>query len=319
MQVTWVESKPDNKPSKVYINLDDEQDEDDVIFVKKKVTTPPPVKPYKFFISNSSKEDPTDDSVEYYRLSKKLSDRNSVNLSPRTYSKIKGPAGITKTYRKAPAAVPKWMQAPKTSNLSNPRHRLLNLNGNARSTLSEVFNLDEKRSYQELIRRVASSTKPVRLGRPEDIINLAEDAASFRMTQKSQRRALNDLKLVERGLAAEKENEATKEYDPLTVASINSSDSEVEIVPSESSSSSVRIDPINSLRDSYKDNAVTAGDWLSKLDTKYRKKKHDTQEKLRDARRESDIISKVFWFQINKLFTFPFHNLIHCLAIGINT
>ncbi|KAL0895198.1 hypothetical protein ABMA27_013639 [Loxostege sticticalis] len=297
-EVTWIESKSDNKPSKVYINLeeDNEQDdEDDVIFVKKKINSPPPIKPYKFFIKNSADtSDSRDDSVQYYKLSRKLSDRNSISVSPKTYSKFKAPVGITKAYKKVPTSVPRWMQSSKPSNLSNARNRFLNHNGNARTTLSEVFNLDEKRNYQELIRRVASSMKPVSLNKPIDLINLAEDSASFRYTQRAQKKALDEIKLVEKGLAFDKENENTKEYDPITVASINSSDSEVEIVPSESStSSSVRIDPVNSLRESFRDKDVTAGDWLAKLDLKYNKKKKDTQEKLKDARRESDIISKV--------------------------
>jgi hypothetical protein len=296
--VTWVENKSDSRPSKVYINLeednDNDQHEDDVIFVKK-VTSPPPQKPYKFFISKNHDSTDKDDSVSYYRLSRNYVDRNSDNLSPKAYiSKFKTPAGITKTYKKAPTPVPRWMQSTKSSNISSARNKFLNLNGNTRSTLCEVFNLDEKRSYQELIRRVASSSKPTNHRKPIDIINLAEEAASFRLTQRSQKKALDDIKLVERGLLAERENEASKEYDPITVASINSSDSEVEIVPSESSTtSSLKIEPINTLRESFKDKAVTAGDWLAKLDTKYKKKRQDTQEKLRDARRESDIISKV--------------------------
>lgn len=299
--MTLVESRPPNskKPTKVYINLDDEendgaQDEDDVIFVKK-VTTPPPLKPYKFFMSKNSHDltDSIDDGVQYYRLCRKPSDR----YSPKTCSKFKAPPGISKTYKKAPTPIPRWMQPQKSSNLSNVRNKYLNLNGNARSTLSEVFNLDEKRNYQELIRRVASTTRPVSLNKSVEVINLAEDAASFRMTQRSQKSALNELKLLEKGLAAERESETAREYDPITVASINSSDSEVEIVPSESSTSSVRIDPVNSLKDSFKDKAVTSDNWLSKLDSKYKKKQKETQEKLLEARRESDIISKVNYEQ----------------------
>ncbi|KAM3957697.1 LOW QUALITY PROTEIN: uncharacterized protein ACR2FA_008270 [Aphomia sociella] len=292
-EVTWVENKSE-KPARVYINLDEEesdhnQRDDDVIFVKK-VTSPPPIKPYKYFITNSEDvPDAVSEEPLYYKL-KRVNDRNA-NISPRTYSKFKTPAGITKTYKKAPTPMPKWMQTNKTSNLPNIRNRYLNLNGNTRSTLSEVFNLDEKRNYQELIRRVAGSTRPMSFGKPIDVINLAEDAASFRLTQKSQKKALDEIKLVEKGLSAEKENESTREYDPLTVASINSSDSEVEIVPSESSTSSIRIDPINSLRESFRDRAVISSDWLTKLDSK--KKKQQTQEKLFDVRRESDIISKV--------------------------
>ncbi|XP_059058188.1 sentrin-specific protease 1-like isoform X2 [Achroia grisella] len=295
-EVTWIENKPE-KPSKVYIDLDEEesdhnQPDDDVIFVKK-ISTPPPLKPYKYFIANSS-EAPDGVSREpvYYKLSRKLNDRNA-STSPRAYSKFKAPVGITKIYKKAPTPVPKWMQESKSSNLPTLRNRYLNLNGNLKTTLSEVFNLDEKKNYQELIRRVTTTAKPVSLGKPGDIISLAEDAASFRLTQKTQKKALDELKFVEKGLSAEKENEVTKEYDPITVASINSSDSEVEIVHSESSTSSVRIDPINSLRESFKDRAVISSDWLSKLDTKYKKKKQQTQEKLVDARRESDIITKV--------------------------
>lgn len=237
--------------------------------------------------------DSKDDEVQYYRLSRR---KSCDRYSPKNYSKFKAPPGITKTYKKAPTPIPRWMQ-PQKPNLSNVRNKYLNLNGNFRSTLSEVFNLDEKRNYQELIRRVASTTTPVSFNKPAEVINLAEDAASFRMTQRSQRNALNELKFLEKGLAAERESEATKEYDPITVASINSSDSEVEVVPSESSASSVRIDPVNSLKDSYKDKAVTADNWLTKLDSKYKKKKKEVQEKLVEARRESDIISKVNYEQ----------------------
>ncbi|KAJ2953957.1 hypothetical protein O0L34_g1594 [Tuta absoluta] len=300
-EVTLIEQKPEHskKPSKVYINLDDYENQDDatnddVIFVKK-VTTPPPVKPYKYFITQDNDVTDAEEPV-YYKLSRK-NDRNSI-LSPKNYSKFKAPPGITKTYKKAPTPVARWMQPQKTTNFSQARNRYLNLNGTARSAISEVFNLDEKRNYQELIRRVAGTTKPVSLSRPTEIINLAEDSASFRNTQRSQKSALNEIKLLEKGLLAEKENESSKEYDPITVASINSSDSEVEVVPSESShSSSVKIDPINTLKDSLKDKPVTSNDWLQKLDSKYRKKRYETQEKVKDVRRESDIISKVNYEQ----------------------
>lgn len=297
-----MESKSENslkKPTRVYIDLEDDdnehnQQDDDVIFVKK-VTTPPPTRPYKYFLSSNNHDvtDSTEDEPIFYKLSRKQNDRN---LSPKTYTKFKAPPGITKTYKKPPTPLPRWMQSakPTTSNLSSySRNRFLGLNGNARSTLSEVFNLDEKKNYQELIRRVASSIKPVVSGKPHDIINIADDAASFRMTQKTQRNALNEIKLVEKGLLAERESD-TKEYDPITVASINSSDSEVEVVPSESSTtSSQKVDPVNSLKDSFRANTITSGDWLIKLDAKYKKKLKETQEKLKDARRESDIISKV--------------------------
>ncbi|CAH0726248.1 unnamed protein product, partial [Brenthis ino] len=298
-EVTWIEAKQESKkPSKVYIDLDEEDehenqddDDDDVIFVKK-VTTPPPIKPYKFFISKSNNTETDSDKVNYYKIYRKLNDRN-LNTSPRTYSKFKAPAGITKVYKKPPTPVARWMQTQK--NLPQSRNRTVN--GNARATLSEVFNLDEKRNYQELIRRFADTTKPASLGKP-DIINLAEDSASFRLTQRTQKNALNEIKLLEKGLSAEKENEATKEYDPITVASINSSDSEIEVVPSETStSSSVRIEPINSLRDSYRDKAITSGDWLSRINSKYKKKDSENKEKIKDAKRESDIISKVIYEQ----------------------
>ncbi|XP_075992788.1 uncharacterized protein LOC142987718 isoform X2 [Anticarsia gemmatalis] len=301
-EITWVEAKENKskKPTKIYIDLDAEesdqnQQDEDVIFVKK-VTTPPPTKPYKYFIAKNSHDvtDSTSEEPVYLKLSRRSTDRNVLNMSPRTLSKFKAPPGITKTYKKVATPLPRWMQSAKTTNLSSiNRNRFYGLNGNARSTLSEVFNLDEKRNYQELIRKVTNSMKPATFSRPLDIINLAEESASFRMTQRSQKNALNEIKLVERGLATEKENDLSREYDPITVASINSSDSEVEVIPSESSSSSVKIDRVNSLRDSYKDRPVTLPDWLLNLDSKYKKKRQETQEKLKDARRESDIISKV--------------------------
>ncbi|XP_011553362.3 sentrin-specific protease 1 [Plutella xylostella] len=314
-EVTWVETKPRQEQQKksnpkVYINLDDEDDDnndcgqpEDVIFVKK-ITTPPPVQPYKFFVTkNRDVTDSTEDenrSPQYYRIlkNKKLYDRNTANVSPKQFSKFKAPPGITKAHKRSFTPVPRWMQPLATSNASQARNRYLSLNGNARSAISEVFNLDEKRSYQELIRKAASSLKQATASKPFEIINLAEESASFRSTQRSQKKALDDIKFVERGVNAEKASESTREYDPVTVASINSSDSEVEVVPSESStSSSIRIDPVNSLRDSYKDKAITSEDWLAKLESKYKKKRQDTQEKLKDARRDNDIISKVNYEQ----------------------
>lgn len=299
-----METKPDQptkKPTRVYIDLDaedSEQNQDNDVIIVKKVTTPPPTKPYQYFLAKSSQN--SADSSEtsepvYLKLSRRSNDRSMLNLSPRSFTKFKAPPGITKSYKKPPTPLPRWMQStkPTSSTLSSiSRNRFLGVNGNYRTTLSEVFNLDEKRNYQELIRRVAGSMKPNT--KSMEHINLVDDAASFRLTRKSQKSALNEIKLVESDLLAEKENDASKEYDPITVASINSSDSEVEIVPSESSTtSSMKIDPVNTLKDSYRDKEVTSTNWLSKLDSKYRKKLQETQELLKDARRESDIISKV--------------------------
>lgn len=292
-EVKIVAVKPDIKRKpKYYVDLDDyedypnQTDDDDVIFVKK-VTTPPPIKPYKYFISNDNQDDA--EKPIYYKLTRKANDRST--MSPRSYSKFIAPPGITKSYKKAPTPLPKWMQASKPQNLT--RNKYLGMNGNTRTTLNEVFNLDEKKNYQELIKKVASSMKS-NYGKPSQIFNLAEEMASFRNTQRVQKKSLHEINLLQKGLIAEKENNATTEYDPITVASLNSSDSEIEIVPSDTStSSSVKIDPVNTLRDSYKDKAITSGDWLSKLDTKYRKKRLETQVKVKDAKRESDIISKV--------------------------
>lgn len=187
-------------------------------------------------------------------------------------------------YKKPATPVARWMQTQRNIPLGKNR-----LNGSTRATLSEVFNLDEKRNYQELIRRFTGASPAVK----QDVINLAEESASFRLTQRAQRNALNSIKLVEKGLA-DKENEVT-EYDPITVASITSSDSEVEAVevPSETSSSSTRAEPVNSLRDSMRHSAITSPDWLLSINSKYKKKHIENKEKIKDAKRESDIISKV--------------------------
>lgn len=292
-----MEAKPETKKkSKVYINLEDDNeneqnDDNDVIFVKK-IPSPANLKPYKYFIANEDYNvtDSHDEPV-YYKLSRKVNDRKS--MSPRSYSKFIAPPGITKSYKRATTPpISKWLQGSKPSNLI--RNKYLSMNGNIRTTLSEVFNLDEKKNYQELIKQVASSMKPATFGRrPLDIINLADESASFRNTLRTQKKSLDEIKTLEKGLLAETDSIANKEYDPITVASLNSSDSEVEVVHSESSSSSARIGPINTLKDSHKDKAITSTNWLTNLDTKYKKKKAETQEKLKDARRESDIISKV--------------------------
>lgn len=215
-------------------------------------------------------------------------------MSPKPHSKFVAPPGITKSYKKAPPSLSRWLQDPGTTKSSNvTRNRYLGLNGNTRSTLSDLFNLNEKKNYQTLIRKVAS-IKPDKIGRPLDFINLSDEASSYINTMRAQRKALNEINLVEEELYAERKNDLMTEYDPLIIASLNSSDSEVEVVPSEAStSSSTRIQPINTLRDSYRGVAVTSTDWLTKIDSKYKKMKQLTQDKLVDARRESDIISKV--------------------------
>lgn len=184
----------------------------------------------------------------------------------------------------------------KSNNIS--RSRFSSLNGNARSTLSEVFNLDQKRSYKELIKRVADNMKPDASNKPFDIFSLASDAASLRLTQKAQRNALNDIKFVDKGLSTDTLNETSSEYDPITVASINSYDSEVEVIPSETSTtSSTKIDRINSLKEHLKNEEVFSDQWLSNLDSRYKKINRERKQKIADVKRESDIISKVNYEQ----------------------
>ncbi|XP_028035695.1 sentrin-specific protease-like isoform X1 [Bombyx mandarina] len=291
-EVTLVEANPERvtkKAPRVYILDDDDEDNqnegDDVIFVKK-ISRPPSVKPC--IIRNQDVPDSTAIDPVFYRLKK--TDRSS--LSPKTFNKYKNLTGISKPYKKV-TQIPKWMHTGKSTNLSYSKNRLLGLNG-ARTTLSEVFNLDEKRNYQELIRKVSENVQPRKTSKPIDIVNLAEESEAFRLTKRTQKNSLNEIKFVEKGLAAEKESDATKEYDPITVASINSSDSEIEVVPSESStSSSYKIEPINTLLDSFKEKAVIADDWLSKINLKYKNRDLNTKEKLREAHRESEIITKV--------------------------
>ncbi|XP_045760698.1 sentrin-specific protease 1-like isoform X2 [Maniola jurtina] len=288
-EVILVETKP-KKQTHYYKAVaqsnknEDDDDDDDVIFIKEVSTIP--------YHSANKNNEHRDDGFKYYKICRNLNERGA-NHSPREHSKFKGTAGITKQYKKT-TPLPKWMQP----NTSQSRNRFSTLNGNARSTLSEVFNLDEKRRYQELIKKVGDSMKPSSKGKPLNIYNLADNSASFRLTQRAQRNALNEIKLVEKGLSAEKLHEASKEYDPITIASINSSDSEVEIIPSETStSSSVKIARSNSLKDSLRNEALTSNDWVSKLDSKYKEKHSDVTGKIVDAKREFDIISKVNYEQ----------------------
>ncbi|XP_013136078.1 PREDICTED: sentrin-specific protease 1-like isoform X2 [Papilio polytes] len=286
-KVSLVENKPENKKT-VYINLEEDEidKEDDVILVRE--VSPQPAKQYKYVLANSE-EPESRSNKQYYRLTK-LKEKEE-KTSPKSHN-LKTYGGINKSYKKV-TPLPNWMQK-QNLNLSPKRSRFTNLNGNGRTMLSEVFNLHEKRNYQELIKRVASGTAPFTFNKPVDIINLAEETASFRNTLKSQKRSLNELISLEKDLNVNKESQDSQEYDPITVASLNLTDSDVEVVPSEcSTSSSTRIAPVNSLRDSLHGKDIAAKDWLPKLNDKYKKRKEYTNQKLENARRESDIISKV--------------------------
>ncbi|XP_038222917.1 sentrin-specific protease-like isoform X2 [Zerene cesonia] len=292
-EVTLVEAKPEKTkiPTKLYVNLDDEANDDDVVFVKK-ISTPPPRAPYKFFLSkNNDVTDFVGSDGAKYKLYEKVNERKS-SLSPRSYSVLRHNTGITKSYKRTPnVSLPNWV---KERSSSNPRFKnYYNLNGNTDATISKLFNIQAKNDYMELIKNHASD-KPIPSKKLIDIVNLADDSASFRLTKKTQKSSLNEILRLEKDLKNSKDNEATREYDPITVASINSSDSEVDIIQSDTSTvSSIRIEPVNTLRDSFKDKSVTSSDWLKNIDAKYRKLKKDNQEKLKDVRRESDIISKV--------------------------
>ncbi|XP_052746435.1 uncharacterized protein LOC112048372 [Bicyclus anynana] len=102
------------------------------------------------------------------------------------------------------------------------------------------------------------------------------------------------LKITDMGFNTVKHNnDLTKEYDPITVASKCLSDSEVNFVPLEKSTSFTKVDRVNTLRDNQKDIPVVSMDWLSQLNTKYIIKNNHTQAKMLDLMRESDINSKV--------------------------
>lgn len=271
----------------MYINLDDEDDRD-VVFVKK-VTPPPSNKSYKLFTLEDSADVTDFSESNKYRQYQKVIDKSN-NVSPRSYSILRNNSGIKKSYKKAPTTtLPNWLREKSTV---NPKTRNYNLNG-TESTLLKLFNLEEKNNFRELIKKVSNVNQTSQTQKPVDIIDLAEESALFRLTRKTQRNSINEIKSLEEDLKVNKDSKFTTEYDPVTVASINSSDSEVEILQSESSTSSTRIEPINTLRDSFRDRDIVSSDWLRKLDTKYKSKKKETQEKLNDARRESDIISKV--------------------------
>ncbi|XP_045512795.1 sentrin-specific protease 1-like isoform X1 [Pieris brassicae] len=284
-EVTLVETQPPKENPKLYINLDDDEDNDrDVVFVKK-VSSPASSKPFKLVIDDNDTTDFAEPTK--YRQYRKIVDRGT-NVSPRSYSILRNNGGIQKSYKKAPTpSLPNWLSAKSTMNARTRN----NLNG-TKSTLLKLFNIEEKNNFRELIKKVCNANQTPQTQKPIDIINLAEESASFRLTRKSQRSSLNEIKRFEKDLKG-KDSESTTEYDPITVASITSSDSEIEVIPSDSSVSSTRIEPLNTLRDSFRDRDVVSSDWLRKLDTKYKNKKKETQVKLNDARRESDIISKV--------------------------
>lgn len=307
------------KKPNFYVDLDEDNendpeendDDDDVIFISK--SNIPTSKPYNYYVSKNNINDISDirkdTSSTYYKLNR--FNKNENNTSPRLRQKFQATPGVSKSYKRISTPLPKWINISAKNKYSNLNGSPKSVYANTQSALTEVFNLDEKRNYQELIRKSAAITKPTVLYRPSNSINLVEDSASLRSTQRSQKKSLDELKLVERGIALEKDLISTKEYDPITVASLNS-DSDVEEVPSEKSSSSVRIQPVNTLRDLNSDKAVVNNKWLENLDSKYKKKRQETQSKLTDVRLESDIISKLNAEQNLALIQ---HKLKHVLSI----
>ncbi|XP_050670354.1 sentrin-specific protease 1-like isoform X1 [Leptidea sinapis] len=291
-EVTIIESKPQtNKPKEVYLTLDDDDEnqteDDDIIFVKK--ISSPPIKQYKFFPSkNVGVREFSDTSGVKYKMIRHNKDRNTA--SSKVYSPIRNNSKIGKLYKKQPTIpLPNWVK--ERASINSRVKNSYELNGNTQSTLLRLFNIEEKNNFRELIKKVAETNKSFQAYRPIDIINLADESASYRLTRKTQKSSLNEIKQLQKDIKVANDNDS--EYDPITVTSINS-ESDVDIIPSESSTvSSVRIDPINTLKDSYNDKSVTSSDWLQKLETKYRKKKQENQEKLKDASNESNIISKV--------------------------
>ncbi|GBP87024.1 hypothetical protein EVAR_63986_1 [Eumeta japonica] len=310
-EVTVIESKPQRKVNKAspkyYIDLDEidnvagQQDEDDVIFLEK-VNSPPSYKSYKYFVPKTKSPHLNDNNTSPgYTLYRKVNEQNNLSDSLKTHNKSKTLGGISKTYKRSVTPIPNWMQSIKTcpSSSKTSKNNFTNLNGNVRSALHEIFNLEEKQNYRDLIKRATNTSyRPLTTTKTSEILSLVDDFASFRSTQKAQRNALNNLKLVEKGITKSKELETTNEYDPITVASISSSDSDVEVIASGSSTtSSVKINPVNSFKDSLCDKPIVANDWLLKLDSKYKKRHQENQQKLSDAKREAEIISKVNYEQ----------------------
>ncbi|CAK1544274.1 unnamed protein product [Leptosia nina] len=281
-EVTLVEPQPSQKKTpQLYINVndDDENYDKDVVFVK---TISPARKPLKLFpLDDTDLAKFMEPKISKYSQYRKIVDKGS----PRSSSLPRNNYGISKAYKKpSTTSLPNWLREKTKYNQEVKSSR--------DSILLKLFDVDEKNNFRELIEKMSQLDNSV-YRKPVDIINLADETASFRLTKKTQRNSLNEIKRMERDFKLNKGHESTIEYDPITVASINSSDSDVEVVPSESSASSTRINPINTLRDSFKDRKVTSGDYLATLDTKYNNKKKETQQKINDARRESDIISKV--------------------------
>ncbi|KAJ8726683.1 hypothetical protein PYW07_001381 [Mythimna separata] len=143
------------------------------------------------------------------------------------------------------------------------------------SKILETLKPDKNLDCQEL--PLASSKKPIRKRKPIHDGKLT-DAISLESPQKIQ--VLNKLKLNSQ-LNVGRKN-MPKKSDSVAVSPSDSSDSDVEVVPAQCSSTS----SIN------KDFERKSKKWLQELYSKYNKVRH-TQDKISDAGRVSDITSKL--------------------------
>ncbi|KAJ8729116.1 hypothetical protein PYW08_000697 [Mythimna loreyi] len=150
------------------------------------------------------------------------------------------------------------------------------LNDKILSGILKALKPEENIDYQELLQLIASSKKETAKRKPISD-GKSRDATSSGSPQKIQ--VLNKKKLNSETNAGSKK--VPKVYDPVRVPSSDSSDSDVEVVPPESPSKSIK-----------KDLERKSRNWLLELDSKYNNERK-TQEKISDPRRVSDITSRV--------------------------
>lgn len=286
------------------VEIEDDEDDEEVIFVKK---------------MGSSTRKSTDNGRNYYslkdlahddepctmrpihRMTKSIGERlgsSALNHSPRKQNRFKTPSAVSKGYKVVPQ-VAKWLNPAR--NPTQLSRRNVNMTSQARAAISEAFDLEEKRNYRDLIKRMTLQTPFNGLtSRSDRIQDLLATKSLLKSTQQTQKRSMQLIDLTEDTMRKNDKSlsngDKQNEYDPITVACINSSDSEVELVGSTdeaSTSSSVQINPINSFKISLQDKAVAQKDWLGDINKKYKQKRDDKKEKLKDASFKSNLISRM--------------------------
>lgn len=156
-----------------------------------------------------------------------------------------------------------------------------------RASITECFRLDEKKSYETLIKLSGSNFTPKQTTVKSDRLDLSSIKKVLERMNNNKSFS-EDLKI--------NGTDGKHEYDPVTVASISLSDSEPEVITSAddaSTTSSIRVAPVNSLKEIMRDKPIANKDWVNEILDKYKRKHTKLIQEIEENQLQNDIITNL--------------------------